>query len=67
MRAYGATIRHLREFLLHNRPRSCAQTLNTWFRTNTVYDALIDFDAVVAIQFTLTNLLPAYDTGIICI
>jgi lysophospholipase L1-like esterase len=38
-------------------------TVNTWFRTNTVYDALIDFDAIVRDPVTLTNLLPAYDTG----
>jgi lysophospholipase L1-like esterase len=28
-----------------------------------VYDAVIDFDASVRDPVTLTNLLPAYDTG----
>ncbi len=32
------------------------------FRTNTLYDGLIDFD-VVARATTLTNLNPAYDSG----
>lgn len=39
------------------------QTVNAWFRTNTVYDAVIDFDAVVRDPVTLTNILAAYNSG----
>jgi lysophospholipase L1-like esterase len=39
------------------------QAVNAWFRTNTVYDALIDFDKVVRDPVTLTNLLAAYNSG----
>ncbi len=38
------------------------QNVNTWFRTNTLYDGLIDFDVAVR-STTLTNLNPAYDSG----
>jgi lysophospholipase L1-like esterase len=39
------------------------QTVNTWIRTNTLYDGVIDFDAVVRDPVTLTNLLSAYNCG----
>ena len=39
------------------------QTVNEWFRTNSIYDGVIDFDAIVRDPVTRTNLLPAYDTG----
>lgn len=39
------------------------QAVNAWFRTNTVYDALIDFDKVVRDPNTLTNILAAYNSG----
>jgi lysophospholipase L1-like esterase len=39
------------------------QAVNAWFRTNTVYDALIDFDKAVRDPNTLTNLLAAYNSG----
>jgi lysophospholipase L1-like esterase len=39
------------------------QAVNAWFRTNTVYDALIDFDKAVRDPVTLTNLLAAYNSG----
>jgi lysophospholipase L1-like esterase len=64
MRAYGATITPFGGNSYYTTAHEAArQTVNTWFRTNTVYDALIDFDAVVRNPVTLTNLLPAYDTG----
>jgi lysophospholipase L1-like esterase len=64
MRAYGATITPFGGNSYYTTAHEAArQTVNAWFRTNTVYDALIDFDAVVRNPVTLTNLLPAYDTG----
>jgi lysophospholipase L1-like esterase len=39
------------------------QAVNMWFRTNTLYDALIDFDKAVRDPNTLTNLLAAYNSG----
>jgi lysophospholipase L1-like esterase len=64
MRAYGATITpfggHSYYTTAHEAVR---QSVNTWFRTNTIFDALIDFDAVVRDPVTRTNLLRAYDTG----
>jgi lysophospholipase L1-like esterase len=64
MRAYGATITPFGGNSYYTTAHESArQTVNGWFRTNTVYDAVIDFDAVVRDPVTLTNLLPAYDTG----
>jgi lysophospholipase L1-like esterase len=64
IRAYGATITpfggHSYYTTAHEEVR---QTVNTWFRTNRLYDALIDFDAVVRNPVTLTNLSAAYDSG----
>ncbi len=45
---------------LHEQER---RFVNTWIRTNTVFDAVIDFDAVVRDPANPVNLLPAYDTG----
>jgi lysophospholipase L1-like esterase len=42
---------------------ACRQTVNTWFRTNSVYDGVIDFDAIVRDPVTLTNLNPLYNSG----
>lgn len=39
------------------------QAVNAWFRTNTVYDSLIDFDKAVRDPNTLTNILAAYNSG----
>jgi|GEM_PF-208142 len=62
--AYGATITPFGGngyySTLHEAER---QFVNAWFRTNTLYDGVIDFDAVVRDPVTLTNLLSAYDTG----
>jgi lysophospholipase L1-like esterase len=62
--AYGATITPFGGngyySTLHEQER---QFVNTWLRTNTVYDAVIDFDAIVRDPTTQTNLLAAYDSG----
>lgn len=64
MRAYGATITPFGGNSYYTAAHEAArQTVNGWFRTNTVYDALIDFDAAVRNPVTLTNLLSTYDTG----
>lgn len=64
MRAYGATITPFGGSSYYTPAHEAArQTVNAWFRTNRVYDAVIDFDAIVRDPVTLTNLLPAYDTG----
>jgi lysophospholipase L1-like esterase len=64
LRAYGATITPFGGNSYYTTAHEAArQTVNAWFRTNKVYDALIDFDAVVRNPVTLTNLLSAYDTG----
>jgi lysophospholipase L1-like esterase len=64
LRAYGATITPFGGngyyTVSHEAQR---QAVNAWFRTNTVYDGLIDFDAVVRNPVTLTNLESAYDSG----
>lgn len=64
VRAYGATITPFGGngyyTVSHEAQR---QAVNAWFRTNTVYDGLIDFDAVVRNPVTLTNLQSVYDSG----
>lgn len=62
--AYGGTITPFgRSF--YDRPAHEAErdAVNTWFRTNQVYDALIDFDKAVRDPATLTNLSARYDSG----
>jgi lysophospholipase L1-like esterase len=64
LRAYGATITPFGgSFYYSTAHEATRQIVNNWFRTNKVYDALIEFDAAVRDPVTLTNLLPAYDTG----
>jgi lysophospholipase L1-like esterase len=64
MRAYGATITPFGGNGYYTPEHEAArQTVNTWIRTNTMYDAVIDFDAVVRDPTTLTNLLAAYNSG----
>ena len=64
IRAYGATITPFGGNRYYTVARETArQTVNAWFRTNTVFDGVIDFDAIVRDPLTLTNLLPSYDTG----
>jgi lysophospholipase L1-like esterase len=40
------------------------QMVNTWIRTNNLYDAVIDFDAAVRDPVTLTNFQAAYYAGL---
>jgi len=64
LRAYGATITPFGGNSYYTVAHDAArQTVNTWFRTNAVYDAVIDFDAMVRDPVTLTNLATAYDSG----
>ena len=64
MRAYGATITPFGGngyyTVIHEATR---QAVNAWFRTNTVYDGVIDFDTTVRDPVTLTNLLSTYNSG----
>jgi lysophospholipase L1-like esterase len=64
MKAYGATITPFGGngyyTTLHEAER---QYVNAWFRTNTVYDGLIDFDAIVRDPTTLTNFQAAFFPG----
>ncbi|HUJ51893.1 MAG TPA: SGNH/GDSL hydrolase family protein [Bryobacteraceae bacterium] len=39
------------------------QALNTWMRSNKVYDGVIDFDAVIRDPENPTKMLPRYDSG----
>jgi lysophospholipase L1-like esterase len=65
IRAYGATITPFGGSGyysdLHEAER---QYVNTWIRTNTVFDAVIDFDAYVRDPVTLTNFRAAYHPGL---
>jgi Lysophospholipase L1 and related esterases len=64
IRAYGATITPFGGNGYYTTAREAArQTVNAWFRTNIVFDGVIDFDAIVRDPVTLTNLLSTYDTG----
>jgi lysophospholipase L1-like esterase len=64
LRAYGATITPFGGHSYHTPAREAArQTINTWIRTSHLYDATIDFDAVVRDPVTLTNLQSSYDSG----
>ncbi|MEJ0090115.1 MAG: SGNH/GDSL hydrolase family protein [Limisphaerales bacterium] len=40
------------------------QAVNAWFRTNTVFDGVIDFDAAVRDPVTLTNFQAAFYSGV---
>jgi lysophospholipase L1-like esterase len=63
--AYGATITPFGGngyyTTLHEQER---QFVNAWFRTNTVFDGVIDFDAVVRDPVTLTNIQAAFYPGV---
>jgi len=64
MRAYGATITPFGGNGYYTPEHETArQTVNTWIRTNSTWDAVIDFDAVVRDPMTLTNLLSPYNSG----
>ena len=58
MLAYGATITPFGgNSYFTTAHEATRQAVNAWFRTNKVYDGVIDFDAVVRDPGTLTNLL----------
>ena len=63
--AYGATITPFGGSgyysALHEQER---QFVNTWIRTNPVFDGVIDFDAAVRDPVTLTNFQAAYQPGL---
>lgn len=65
IRAYGATITPFGGSdyytTLHEAER---QFVNAWFRTNTVFDGVIDFDAAVRDPVTLTNFQAAFYPGV---
>jgi lysophospholipase L1-like esterase len=65
LRAYGATITPFGGngyyTVAHEAER---QAVNAWFRTNTVFDGVIDFDAVVRDPVTLTNFQAIYYPGV---
>ncbi len=64
LRAYGSTITpfggHSYYTPAHEAVR---QAVNTWIRTSSNFDGVLDFDAVVRNPVTQTNLLSAYDGG----
>ncbi|MFO1511573.1 MAG: SGNH/GDSL hydrolase family protein [Verrucomicrobiota bacterium] len=64
LRAYGATITPFGGSgyysSLHEQER---QFVNAWFRTNTVFDGVIDFDATVRDPVTLTNFQAVFHPG----
>lgn len=63
-RVYGATITPFGGSGYDSTAHEIArQTVNAWTRTNNLYDAVIDFDAVTRDLATPANLLPAYDSG----
>jgi lysophospholipase L1-like esterase len=65
MRAYGATITPFGGNGYFTPARETVrQTINTWFRTNTVYDGVIDFDAAVRDPVTLTNFQATFYRGL---
>jgi lysophospholipase L1-like esterase len=65
IRAYGATITPFGGSgyysTLHEQER---QFVNAWIRTNTIFDGVIDFDAVVRDPVTLTNFQAAFYPGV---
>lgn len=65
MRAYGVTITPFGGNGYYTEARETArQTINSWFRTNTVFDGVIDFDAAVRDPVTLTNFQAAFYRGL---
>jgi lysophospholipase L1-like esterase len=65
LRAYGATITPFGGNSYYTEARETVrQTINTWFRTNTVYDGVIDFDAAVRDPVTLTNFQATFYRGL---
>jgi len=64
LRAYGATITPFGGNGYYTAARETArQTVNAWFRTNTIFDGVIDFDAAVRDPVMLTNFQAAFYPG----
>ncbi len=64
IRVYGATITPFGgSFYDSDLHEAIKETVNTWIRTNQLYDAVIDFDAAVRDPAAPTRLLPVYDSG----
>lgn len=63
IRVYGATITPFGHSGYYSpEHEAIRQQVNAWIRTNSVFDAVIDFDAVVRDPAEETNLLHAYDS-----
>jgi len=64
IRAFGATITPFGGNSYYTTEHEATrQTVNTWIRTNTLYDGLIDFDKTVRNPMTLTNLIASFNSG----
>jgi len=64
IRAYGATITPFGGNGYYTTAHEATrQAVNAWFRTNTIYDGMIDFDATVRDPVTLTNFQAAFFPG----
>ena len=62
--AYGATITPFGGNSYYTAAHEMTRTnVNNWFRTNTVYDGVIDFDKYVRDPVTLTNFQAAFFAG----
>jgi lysophospholipase L1-like esterase len=65
IRVYGATITPFGGSGYYSDVHEAErQMVNTWIRTNNLYDAVIDFDAAVRDPVTLTNFQAAYYAGL---
>jgi lysophospholipase L1-like esterase len=65
LRAYGGTITPFGGSGYYTVAREAArQTINTWFRTNTVFDGVIDFDAAVRDPADPTKFKAEYYPGL---
>jgi len=64
LRAYGATITPFGGNSYYTTAHEATrQAVNAWFRTNAIYDGVIDFDAAVRDPVTLTNFQAAFFPG----
>jgi lysophospholipase L1-like esterase len=64
VRAYGATITPFGQSFYYSPAHEAArEEVNTWIRTNGLFDAVIDFDAAVRDPVNQTNLQTQYDVG----
>lgn len=63
-RVYGATITPFgKSFYYSSAHEMARETVNTWIRTNHLFDAVIDFDAATRDSSSTNSLRPAYDSG----